>query len=350
MKVFIHLVLAHLKNTVRDRMALFWFFAFPVLFVFLFGIIFGGGGKPSPLSVSIVEATPTPSGEALRFALSQDNTVRLFNETISPALEALQARKRDVVVQIEEGKITVYTHSQSVERAQVFLGYLKSALFEQKLLEVGVAPDTVIEMKTVGALHSRQIDYFLPGVLAMALMQLGLFGTLDFVSLRERKIIRHLGATPLRRGLLLASEIAVRMGISLLQTGVIVTAGWLFFKVQVSGSPLILLLWVLFGSATFVSLGYFIISFAKTIESAEGIIQMVQFPMMFLSGIFFPPEMMPESIRFIPRLLPLSYFGDALRNVMVGIPAQFGLVQDFVVLLGWLGVSSFLALRFFRWE
>lgn len=276
--------------------------------------------------------------------------MRLSHEALSPALEALQGRKRDVVVQFEEGKITVYTHPQSVERAQVFLGYLKSTIFEQKLREVGKIPDTVIELKTVGALHSRQIDYFLPGVLAMALMQLGLFGTLDFVSLRERKIIRHLGATPLRRSLLLASEITVRMGVSLLQTVVIIIAGWLFFKVQVSGSPLILLLWVLFGSATFVSLGYFIISFAKTIESAEGIIQMVQFPMMFLSGIFFPPEMMPESMRFIPRLLPLSYFGDALRNVMVGIPTQFGLVQDFVVLLGWLGASSLLALRFFRWE
>ncbi|MEN3188702.1 MAG: ABC transporter permease [Atribacterota bacterium] len=350
MKVFVHLVFAHLKNNIRDRMALFWFLAFPVLFVFLFGTIFGGGGKPSPLSVSIVEVTPTPYGEALHRALTQENTVRLFSEASPLAFEALRTRKRDIVVQIEERKITIYTHPQSAERTQAFLGHLKGFLFEQKLQETGQSFNIPIETQTIGVPHARQIDYFLPGALAMALMQLGLFGTLDFVSLRERKIIRHLGATPLRRSLLLVSEITVRMGISLLQTVVIVVAGWAFFKVQISGSPAIFLPWVLFGSATFVSLGYFIVSFTKTIESAEGIIQMVQFPMMFLSGIFFPPEMMPESIRFIPRLLPLSYLGDALRNVMVGIPAQFGIVQDFVVLLGWLGVSTFLAVRFFRFE
>ncbi|MGC8777062.1 MAG: ABC transporter permease [Candidatus Caldatribacteriaceae bacterium] len=350
MKVFLYLVSAHLKNTFRDRMALFWFFAFPVLFVFLFGIIFGGEEKPSSFKVALVEEARTPYGESLRRALEGNDAVRLFEEDLSSALEALQAEKRDFVVHVQEKKITVYHRPASAELAQAFLGHVKSVLFETELRQEGSALDITVEMQTVGISRFRQMDYFLPGVLAMALMQLGLFGTLDFVSLRERKIIRHLGATPLRREWLLWSEIAVRMAISLLQTGLIIVTGWFFFHVRVSGSLLSLLFWVLFGSATFVSLGYFIASFAKTIESAEGIIQMVQFPMMFLSGIFFPPEMMPESLRFLPRLLPLSYFGDALRNVMVSIPSQFGLGRDFMVLSGWLGVSSFLALRFFRWE
>jgi ABC-2 type transport system permease protein len=345
LKAFTYLVLAHLKNAFRDRMTLFWFFVFPIVFMLIFGIVFGRDGAPSVFTVGTVDE----EGE-ITATLGKSDLLRVFQEgEISSALRALRAGKYDLVIHIQKGKAVLYYSAQNVGKAQALEGHLKSMLLEAELRREGRSPTTMVEKILVEIPHFRQMDYFLPGVLAMALMQLGLFGSLDFVSLRERKIIRHLGATPLRRELLLWSEIMVRMGVSFLQTGLIITAGWLFFRVQVPESPSFLF-WVLLGSATFVSLGYCIASFTKTIESAEGIIQMVQFPMMFLSGIFFPPEMMPESLRLIPRLLPLSYFGDALRHTMIGIPTQFGLTNDLLILLGWLGVSFFLAVRFFRWE
>ncbi len=269
-----------------------------------------------------------------------------MEENLSLAMIALRQGRRDIVVHYTPSGIVVYAHPQRMERAYMLAGYLQGAFRREGLLSPGLS----VEVRAIELLQFRQIDYFLPGVLAMVIMQLGLFGSLDFVSLRERKIIRQLQATPLKKEWLLWSEIAVHLVIAFVQTAVIVVSGWLFFRVRISGSPLVLFVWILFGACTFVSLGYCLVSFARIAESSQGVIQVVQFPMMFLSGIFSPPETMPESIRFITRLLSLSYFGDALRSVMVGIPTQFGLMSDFLVLFLWLLGTFLLAFRFFRWE
>ncbi|MGQ9622131.1 MAG: ABC transporter permease [Candidatus Caldatribacteriaceae bacterium] len=331
-------------------MSIFWFLAFPILFVFLFGIIFGGVGKDSPLVVSVIRDKDIPDVDELLFLLKERGNLALVEEDLSSAMAALRRGKRSIVVHYTPSGIVFYAHPQRMERVYMLAGYLQSAFRQKDSFHPEWIPGISVEIRTIEVPQFRQIDYFLPGVLAMAIMQLGLFGSLDFVSLRERKIIQQLQVTPLKKEWLLWSEIVVRLVIAFVQTAVIVTSGWLFFKVQVSGSLSTLFAWILFGACTFVSLGYCLVSFARTVESAQGVIQMVQFPMMFLSGIFFPPEMMPESIRFITRILPLSYFGDALRSTMVGIPTQFGLMGDFLVLFLWLLGTFFLALRFFRWE
>ena len=68
----------------------------------------------------------------------------------------------------------------------------------------------------------------------------------------------------------------------------------------------------------FLALGYVIASFAKTEDAANGMTSVVQFPMMFLSGTFFPIDQMPDFLQTIARLIPLTYLADALRQVMVG--------------------------------
>lgn len=345
MKVFFHFLGAHFKNTIRDRMALFWFLAFPILFVFLFGIIFGNVGASWSLRVGVV----TDTGPS--FALPEGITgVTFFTGPKERELAALERGQRDIVLLLESGAVVLVTTPKEVEKAQVFAKMVENFFLKEELRRRGLVPSVRVEVETVAAPRFRQIDYFLPGVLAMALMQVGLFGCLDFVELREKKVTRYLGAMPLRREVILWSEITMRVGIALLQTAVILFAGWVLFDVRFSGAYVALLLWVLLGSATFVSLGYFLTSFAKTVEGASGLIQTVQFPMMFLSGIFFPPEVMPESFRFIVRLFPLSYLGDALRAVAVGIPSQFSLATDFLVLLFWLVGTFLLARKFFRWE
>lgn len=347
MRVFWFFLMAHSKNTFRDRMTLFWFFGFPVLFVFLFGLIFGNAGGSWDVRLGVVEDA------RLSFVLSVFGNVKGVELSRGPEegeLEALRRGQRDVVVVFEEGNIVFLAPPQGVEKARFLSGVLRGVLLEKELERHGLLPPVDVTVRTLAFPRFRQIEYFLPGVLAMALMQVGLFGSLDFVELREKKVTRYLAALPVQRSVLLLSEVTMRVGIALLQTVVILASGWAFFQIRYVGALLPLLSWVLLGSATFVSLGYLLTSFAKTVESASGLVQMVQFPMMFLSGIFFPPEMMPQSLRFVVRLFPLSYLGDALRYVTVGIPTQFDLGVDFFVLFAWLLGSFLLAIRFFRWE
>jgi ABC-2 type transport system permease protein len=104
------------------------------------------------------------------------------------------------------------------------------------------------------------------------------------------------------------------------------------------------------GAVTFVSIGYVIASFARTEESANGMTSIVQFPLMFLSGIFFPLEIMPDWLRSIATFMPLTYLGDALRQVMVGGAPFVPLGVDIAVLGAWLVACLVISGRFFRWQ
>ncbi len=104
------------------------------------------------------------------------------------------------------------------------------------------------------------------------------------------------------------------------------------------------------GSLSFIALGYVITSFASTEESAYGMTSVVQFPLMFLSGTFFPIESMPDALRTVARALPLTYLGDALRQVMVGGTAFSPLWLCVAFLVVWLVVCFAVAARFFRWQ
>lgn len=193
-------------------------------------------------------------------------------------------------------------------------------------------------------------DYVLPGILAMALMQLGLFGALQFLSLRERKIILGLSITPISRTALLASEVLLRLLAGFVQAGIILGVGIGVFGVRLVGPVQDVLALVLLGSAAFVSLGYLLVCFARSMESGNGIAQAVQLPMMFLAGIFFPVELMPEFMQPVVRVIPLKFLADALREAMVGVPAEFSLVVNAGLLSGFLGITLLAAVRFWRWE
>ncbi|NLG84152.1 MAG: ABC transporter permease, partial [Firmicutes bacterium] len=196
----------------------------------------------------------------------------------------------------------------------------------------------------------RQIDFLLPGILAMALMQLGIFGAFELLSLREQKVLKSLGATPLPRAMVLGAEVLVRLLLSLVQFGILIAIGVFLFEIKVTGNWLLILGLVLLGAATFITLGYMLITFARTMESGQGLAQLVQFPMMFLSGIFFPVEIMPKFMLPVVKAIPLTYLGDALRQVMVEMPGQYPLVLEVGVLAGWGLVCGLLALAFWRWE
>ena len=124
----------------------------------------------------------------------------------------------------------------------------------------------------------------------------------------------------------------------------------MFFGVEITGRGRCRSASSSLGAVAFLALGYVIASFAKTEDAANGMTSVVQFPMMFLSGTFFPIEAMPDPLQAIARLIPLTYLADALRQVMVGGAAFAPLWVCAAVLLGWLVVCFAIAARKFRWQ
>ena len=119
-------------------------------------------------------------------------------------------------------------------------------------------------------------------------MQLGIFAAIPLVADRQKLILKRLAATPLKRWQLVGSNVLMRLLIALIQTVIIVGVGVVVLRRRDHRPLLLIAGFVMLGAVTFLALGYVIASFAKTEDAANGMTSVIQFPMMFLSGTFFP--------------------------------------------------------------
>jgi ABC-2 type transport system permease protein len=410
-KSFLFLLKAGFQEFVRDRMALFWTLAFPIMFVVIFGLIFSNQDA-SAFHVGVVledESDQTALGFFCIFEMAdreEDKEPAISPEdaqlctpwfqqaqasgllsaarppeagepsqlplyiqrgTLDEELQKLSEGDRQAVIvfpadfgeQVSRGlqdgrsmaNVQIHYDASQTTSSQIVTSIITSLLdsYDQQLS--GTAPLINPELRSTTADQFNFLDFFVPGVVAVSLMQLGVFGALTMVSLRERKILKRLGATPLPRRTLILSQVILRLGIAVVQAAIILAVGRVAYSVQVGNQIVLMVAFILLGGLTFVAIGYLVASFARTEAAGNAIVQAIQFPMMFLSGVYFPIDFAPDWLRPVVNALPLTYLGDALRQVMVeGSTKLFSLQTDALVLTGWLLVSLFISFRFFRWE
>ncbi len=361
MSAFLHLYIASLKEFVRDRMTIFWTLAFPLVFVILFGVIFAGGGD-SQFDVGLVVEDQGQPAQQIASILRQVPVFKLSETGHDAEITALKRGDRRAVIILPDGiskdiaakqpaPISIFYDPANQQAWQIVLTVTRQVLDQVDRQITGTQPAFVLDEETVQAAQLRSIDYLLPGILAMALMQLGLFGTAQpLVSLRDQGVLRRLSATPLPRWTILASQIALRLTIALAQTVIILGFGVIGFGVPLQGNPLMLLGMVIVGALTFIALGYMVAAFSKNQDTASGISSLLNFPMMFLSGLFFPVEFVPGFLQPIIRIIPLTYLVDAIRQIMIGTNPLFPLPVDVGVLAVWFVAALALSIRFFKWE
>lgn len=357
------LTIANIRSYLRDRAALFWTLAFPLIFIFMFGFIFQGGGSTG-LKFGWVDEDGTPAATQLRAAFVAQEGSELTDSDRETALASMRDGKVDAVIVVPAGygegiaagmagtggptSVIVYTDpSRSNLVASVYQAV--AAVFG--VVNLGGRPPLVIpQAETLQTENINFISYFVPSMLGLSVMQVGIFAAIPLVADREKLILKRLAATPLRRWQLVGSNVLMRLLIALVQSVIIVGVGIVVFGVEITGPWALSVFFVVLGAVAFLALGYVIASFAKTEDSANGMTSVVQFPMMFLSGTFFPIDSMPPPLQAIARLIPLTYLSDALRQVMVGGAAFAPLWVCAAVLFGWLVVCFAIAARKFRWQ
>ena len=208
-----------------------------------------------------------------------------------------------------------------------------------------------LETQATTAREVRTIDYLLPGILAMSIMQLGLFATAQpLVALRVQGVLKRLSATPLSRTTLLCAYIAFRLTVALFQTGLCVLIGRFAFQVAVVGSWWALAGWIFLGTLVFISLGFFMAAVSKNEESCIAIGNIINLPMILLSGVFFPVNHLSRVFDYILPLIPLNYLGDAMRQTMVDAIPIHSPSLNATVLVAWVVVMTALSVRFFSWD
>jgi ABC-2 type transport system permease protein len=374
MRSFVQLYMATVREFARDKSALFWTFAFPLFFIVIFGIIFSGDQSIS-FKIGLVNEDGTASTQLVQ-GFKQIDAFKINEGTRDAELKALKNGDRSAVIIIPAGTgaalgannaqltggrqadapgqamLDVYYDPANQSTSQIVLNVIDKVVAGMNEGITGVKPALTVQSQTVTTSSLSNIDYLLPGVLAMSLMQLGLFATAaPLVSLREKGVLRRMGATPLSKTTLLSSQVAFRLTTAFAQTGLIVLVGVAVFNVHIIASHIIsIVVMVLLGATLFITMGYFLSGVAKTEEAVNGLIQLPNITFMFLSGIFFPVDIMPAWIRPLVDVIPLTYVGDALRKTMLNAGSYFSMTRNVVIMLAWLVVCGLLAVKFFRWE
>jgi len=360
MKTMLRLTVANVKSLTRDRAALFWTFVFPIMFVFLFGAIFGGSGT-TKISVGFVDEDNTPASAAISQAFGQVEFLTLKTGSLEDLKDSMQHGDVAAIIVVPKGAMTalaaktplglqIYTDPSKSQTTQVIDGVVVQIVNHINLGLAGGSEVVTVDRRTLQAQPLTAIGYLVPSILAMALMQLGVFAAIPLVQQREKGILKRLGATPLARWQLVGSNILERLIVAVLNAVLIIGIGVLVFKVTIIGNLLAVAALVILGAAAFLAIGFALASFLKTEDQASGVVQVVQIPMMFLSGIFFSFEFLPDFLQTIARFLPLTYLADALRQVMVDGTQVAPLGVDVLILTAWLVVCLSVAARSFRWE
>jgi ABC-type multidrug transport system permease subunit len=353
---------ARIKEFFREPGVIFWTFGFPLLITVALGIAFRAEGPPRA-AVGLVES---PAAPALAAALRADASlvVRLM-----PAEQvAARLRAGDVLLVIEPWekiaagvRVPVPVAPSDRSRPPVSLVYRfdparPDALAIRRqvddLIQRAAGRSNLVTTRdeTAMARGSRYIDWLVPGLLGMQLLSGALWGTAyTIVNARQRKLLKRLAATPMRRRHYLLSFRVSGLLFVPLQVLVLFAFARLTFGVTTYGSPVAVLFLSLLGSWSFAGLGLLCASRARNNETANGLVNLVTLPMFMLSGVFFSSARFPAFLRPVIGLLPLTAFNDALRHIVNDGASFFAQGRSLVVLVIWGVVSAAVALRLFRW-
>ncbi|NQW16753.1 MAG: ABC transporter permease [Chloroflexi bacterium] len=369
MNFYVALTVASLKMYFRNWQGVFWSLFFPGVIMVIFGFInFGGFNAPN---VGVVDRSNTPVSTRLISLLESFGSNEALDITVGTEdglATLLDDGDIDAMFLIPEGfaegdsksVISVTADIRKPQEKAVALAVLNASL-DRLFAEIEDVPAEFVVENRFGVEESSVevdeedfADFLVPGIAAMAIMQGGIFGVVfSLVRFRAQGVLRRLFATPIGPRHFLVGQVITRLTISLIQAYILLITGALILGVSVGGSVaawLSLTVLALLGGALFISMGLAISGWAKTEDTAAPLSNIIALPMMFMSGIFFPVDVLPEAMRSVVQFLPLTYLADGMREAALDGSSLLELGPELLGLGIWTAVIFAVATRVFKWE
>lgn len=359
MNTTLALTKASIQMFVRNKQALFFSLFFPLIIMVIFALI--GFDKAPQFDVGLVAGHPDARTAPFIESIKGFSTFKMHEGILSDELIALKAGDRAVVIAVPDDFIStdgiaprelkVYVNEGQPSQAQAIVSILGQYLDKTSLQLAGAPKYFSIATEVVDAKELKYIDFLLPGLIAMSIMQMSVFSVaFVFVRYKESGVLKRLSATPMRPGQFVAANTVTRLAVSLAQAAIFIMVGVLLLKAHVIGSYLLVAVCVTLGSLMFLGLGFTISGLAKTEESVPALANLFVFPMLFLGGVFFDISNMPHWLQTVSKLLPLTHFSTALRDVMTK-GAGFGDIwHDLLAMVVWSVVLIALATYTFSFQ
>ncbi len=352
----LHLTVANLKMILRNRQALFWALAFPLVFVFVFAMI-GSFSRSSAVTVGVVDRAKDDASRQLLSGLDAFDVVMRDDE----AQARLDARSGDLgyLLIVPERLASL---ARDAPPASVTLVYeegrqgavalaVERALARMDLALAGVSPKFALNTESLASDDLSFAQLALPGLVLWGIMSNSIIGmAVVLANYREKKIFRRIKVSPMRARTFFAAQVMAYLALSLAQAAAIFGIGAAVMRVDLSGNLLAIGLLIVACNIVFLNLGFIVGAFSKTAAAASGLGNLVVLPMVMMSGVFFPLDVLPRIVAAVTRFLPLSPMVEALRGVAIGSKALSDFPLEIALIAAWLALTSMIAVRIFKFE
>jgi len=355
-RAFLALSFYALKAMVHNPGTLAFSFAFPIVFISIFGLI-GGAGQNLNLGIPDDSDQTNPIVSTVHSL----NFVKVEGGATGHLEDRLRQGKLDALMTVSaEGtpprySVNLVTTSGNPTGAATAQSVVGGIVDKTNLALAGVKNPTVtLSQQEVSGRKFRYIDFVLPGQIGFSLLSTALFSVVfGFIALKRLLVFKRMFATPVHALTILLAQGTSRLVIALAQTLIILAVGVFAFNfylphgLQTLGELIII---SIIGLAAFMGFGIFASGYADNENSAGPMVNLISLPQMLLSGVFFPTDSLPDWVQPIANNLPLAYFNQAVRKVTT----EGGTLPDtwpyLMGLVAWGVVMYFLASRTFKWE
>jgi ABC-2 type transport system permease protein len=350
------LTLASMKMFVRQKEAILWTLILPLFIVVLFGFVrFDGIGT---LHVGLVNDSDDDADE-LVVALQAVDALEVHFGGREEEMHELERGERDLVL-VFEGRFGKSSHMRirafadpEARPRQVQLATLavQRILDDHVIRRHALDDRNLLRVEAVKTRNLTYIDFLIPGIISMSIMQMGIFGVaFGFVSLKKRGILRTLSVTPLKASDFIFAQVFTRVTVLMLQMCLMVGVGILFLDLHFIGDLTSMVVLGLLGAIVFLAIGFALAGITRSEDQVAPLANLISVPMLLLSGIFFSRSNLPSALQAVTEIFPLTFLADGMRGVAI---EGMALVQIFPQLLGlgiWCVIAVFAAVKLFRWE
>jgi ABC-2 type transport system permease protein len=366
-KLYTVRVFAQLNNRrfFRDRLAIFFGILFPLIFLFVFGGIFGHSSGTS-FKVAFLNESHTPIAQDYAKQAAKSKLLKI-DKTITNMSDAKEKMTRSqldatIVLPADFGTVkdgqkypsgqaqVIYT--QNNEQAGTALASVLDAQFKGiNGKYVSTATPFSVKSEQTSNKSLRQFDYTFAGLLGFSIIGMGIFGPINvFPELKKQGILRRLHTTPIRVWQYFTATMISQAFIGLISLGVMFAVAIAVFHLHVVGNWLLIALWLVISIIMILGIGLAIGGWAKNERQAAPLSNIVVFPMLFLSGTFFPRFLMPQTLQNVTSFLPLTPVIDGVRLITTEGKTLFDLGPQLGLMAIWMVIIYIIAFRVFRWE
>jgi ABC-2 type transport system permease protein len=347
----------------RDRVALFFTVAFPLIFL----LVFGSFSKNNGVSFHVGLINQSHSSFSQKFAdrIKNDKAFKVDSSVTDLSQAKLKMSRSEIDAtlvlppafgdtgsqNLPAGQAVIYYDENNSEAAQTIQAVLQGKFDAINSRLVKVTPPFKVMLKSTNTQGLSKLDYTVSGLIGFSIIGLGIFGPVNyFPQMKKEGVLRRLHITPLRVWQFFTSSVLSNSVIGIFSIGIMIAVASLLYNFTIVGNYLELAIFIIFGIFTIFGIGLAIGGWAKNENQAAPLANIIVFPMLFLSGTFFPRFAMPEWLQHVTAFLPLTPIIDGIRMIATEGKHLTEIGPQLALIAIWAVIIYAIAFRVFRWE